>query len=131
MKTTTTKTDTTAAPTSFFASMTREKLLEWLQDNIEGAARHIEEITESAQSGSLAYTEQNIENAAKSKVWARVRDWLTEKPATSTDDVKALALNEALRYARYNHHSTSLISNMCAAAEASAWAELVERCGGV
>ena len=131
MKTTTTKTDTTAAPTSFFEGMTRESLLEWLQDNMEGSERYLKDLAAQAKDGSLAYSEQNVETVAKRNVWARVARWLTEKPLTSIDNVKTLALDEALRYARYNHHSTSLISNMCAAAEASAWAELVERCGGV
>ena len=131
MKTTTTKSETSAVPATFFKGMTRPALYEWLQDNMESSQSCLKNLDAAARNGSLAYEEQNIEVASKRNIWAKVISWLSKEPALEVAEIKQNALTEALRYARYGHHSTSQISNICAAAEASAWAELVERCGGV
>lgn len=40
------------------------------------------------------------------------------------------ATRNAMRYARFGHHSTSAVSNIAEEMQAAAWAEVAETCGG-
>jgi hypothetical protein len=80
---------------------------------------------------SLDFAEADVETITKAKVWLRVAKIISREPTVQVDEIRREALAECLRFAKFGHHSSSLLSNICAAAEASAWAEIAEMCGGV
>jgi uncharacterized protein (DUF924 family) len=112
-------------------TVTREELLENLDRLVKQADRARKELKDRADTCSLDFAENDVETITKTKVFARLAKMLRAHPEMSQAEVHHEALGEVLRFAKFGHRSTSLLSNICASAEASAWAEVVEMLGGI
>lgn len=77
---------------------------------------------------ALKWSGNDFEIAIRGEVAEAAHKFLTEH-GKSLPELRAIANDRAMTYARYNHFSTSPGSNQAAAFEAMAWAKIAETVG--
>lgn len=108
-----------------------DKIVERIENLGRGKADSLTELAKNIVGGYLDSLECHLVSLHKQEVYARAVGWLRrEGNPISPNDLRIEAMRNALSYAKYNHHSTSPMSNLRAEAEASAWADIAEICGG-
>ena len=109
-----------------------EKVIFAIENRFPTKGSLLTDLTETALNYSLSSAENTVTGLGTHLICQRAIAWLRreEKPIT-VDELRIHALTEAVRFAKYGHHSTSPMSNIVAEAEASAWAEIAEICGGI
>ena len=110
---------------------TKTKLIEKLADRLETVQAAIKKLSADAAGGYLDGSETVFSDAAQLRVLSRTHHLLVTNEEYTVEHVYNSALTSCIRYAKYGHRSTSQLSNVHAAAEASCWADMVEWCGGV
>lgn len=109
-----------------------EKLAQRIKDLGAGKAGSLSKLVENIIAGYMDSMESHLVALHKNEVYAMAVEWLGRKelPLTPAQLLRE-AMSNAVRYAKYNYHSTSPMASLRAEAQASAWADIVEVCGGI
>lgn len=77
---------------------------------------------------SSGAVEEQIKGAAYMHIATAAKNILAH-PEGGIEELTRRATQNAMRYARFGHHSTSAVSNVAEEMQAAAWAEIAEACG--
>lgn len=110
--------------------------LENLIDSGRSAQADVEKLLAKGQDGWYGLFGNPMAVEAQMKAAAQLHVGLQAKKILEHAEggfevLQSKARENAMRYARYGHHSTSMVSNVAEEMQAAAWAEVAAMCGGL